>query len=338
MWEPLNIISLCILLIGFCFILLLFFSYKTLLTTKLTDFSNQQKIRVALQASSIILWISYVALFLIFILWKGVVSDDSSPIFIVINVTQNASLCSTLFFISLATTERYVQFMHVKRGQRAWWLLLSFMSCLGIVAVCASVLSSLPSTTMTEVFNIGVILLGTTAFMTIVADCVLNLGMTRSILNNRAVLESLVNSTSASQRQKQVLRIQQFKRRLISLFVLLAFLDIFVGFGAVIVTLFFDPSNPEYYLASIIAAPVYLPIHTYVLFTLLDMFKTEVLKPRVTASLNTLGDTSTANIGHDQHNQEHQQRQVDYIGIITSGDSKLGTTTNPGITLSVSLA
>jgi hypothetical protein len=96
--------------------------------------------------------------------------------------------------------------------------------------------------------------------------------MIRYILDNKAVLEGLLNHPKNSADQ-----IRSFKIRLIVQFVLLAVLDVAAGLTAVISSMILQPASPEYYLVQVVTVPFYLPLHIILLITLLDFFKSAVL-------------------------------------------------------------
>lgn len=163
----------------------------------------------------------------------------------------------------------------VSKRETADKALRFFSISLALVATIATILSSFSNTLNPDLVNTGTILEGLVVLMSILTDCLLKLRMIRFILDNRSILENIVNDESTT--LNRVEGIKRFKRRLVFQFVLLAVLDVCIGLAEVVACLIIDPSSPLYYLFQVLAVPFYLPLHIILLTTLLDFFKDGVL-------------------------------------------------------------
>ncbi len=115
----------------------------------------------------------------------------------------------------------------------------------------------------------------------------LSLAMIRTALNNQIELTELLRQDTAKlpETTRSVSHAaaakQKFKARLFLLFGILLTLDIADIVGNIYANLLIDENATSIVMISnMITLPFYISIHIVVLFALLDMFKTEVLKKR----------------------------------------------------------
>lgn len=124
-----------------------------------------------------------------------------------------------------------------------------------------------------DIFNAGGILSGILGLMVIISDYVCNIAMMRVALN--------IKLTNANTAHHQARHLFQFKRKMISLFVMLAVLDVCDCILVVTIYLGLVPnlSAAVNNLSRAASFGFYMPLHVLILYSLLDMFKRELLKP-----------------------------------------------------------
>lgn len=271
--DGVNILSISFLVLGFVFVAALLVetcrrsrerSLKTL----------QSKIRSTLMVLIVLLWVSYLTGTVLFLQFGVLQSLDTAWYYTLVNIIQSFSASFSLLFMSLATLERYSSFMSINKGQHCWtWFAICVFTVIELIlAIVGAPMDCFSPAIWPDLFNAGGILGGIQGIMVILGDYGLNIAMIRVALS--------IKLTDANIDQHQAQQLFLFKRRMISIFVLLAVLDICDCVVEVVCNIgLVRLSSAAYNLAQVVTFPFYLPLHVLILYSLLDMFKRELLKP-----------------------------------------------------------